>query len=573
MVRNFQRKTDRGTVDAGIMLRAVRQVKKDNRSIRSTANEYGINYRTLARKCQLATEEDLKEDCVSPSFHVSYYPNRKIFPDSAELLLSQYLITASKTFFGLTSKEVRRLAYYLGRANDIKMPLNWSENELAGCDWFKAFLKRHPELSIRSPEATSLARATGFNQKSVNAFFDLLHSVMTEYKFEPGDIYNVDETGVTTVQRPNKVVAQKGIKQVAKLTSAERGSLVTLACCVNALGNSIPPFFVFPRVNYKPFFLNDAPVGSKGTSVPSGWMNDSAFVIFLKHFIESTRCSKTKPCLLLLDNHESHLSIEAIDLANDNGIVMLSFPPHCTHMMQPLDRAIYGPFKKRLNNTIDDWMVSHHGQRFTIYDIPGRVKIAFPLAFTPTNITSGFSSTGIWPFNRCIFEDQFPFPSSISSLTGLGDSSSAQNQTQVTHLPEIPIAYPDPAQSEIIDNSLSTEPCCSKDVITPDDIRPIPKSLRDRHSTKKGRKRKTCAILTGPSSKCKKRLSAVKKDKKSASSNDDWYCLICFEAYSYSRQGQEWICCIQCEEWAHLDCITDDDEISFICHNCRSHEA
>lgn len=55
----------------------------------------------------------------------------------------------------------------------------------------------------------------------------------------------MDETGVTTVQKPNKVVARKGLKQVGAITSAERGTLVTLAAAVSGGGNSVPPFFVF----------------------------------------------------------------------------------------------------------------------------------------------------------------------------------------------------------------------------------------------------------------------------------------------------------------------------------------
>ena len=55
----------------------------------------------------------------------------------------------------------------------------------------------------------------------------------------------MNETGVTTVQKPSKVVARKGFKQVGAITSAERGTLVTLATAVSAVGNSIPPFFVF----------------------------------------------------------------------------------------------------------------------------------------------------------------------------------------------------------------------------------------------------------------------------------------------------------------------------------------
>ena len=46
---------------------------------------------------------------------------------------------------------------------------------------------------------------------------------MDRYKFTPNGIWNVDETGVSTVQKPNKIVASKVEKQVGSITSSERG--------------------------------------------------------------------------------------------------------------------------------------------------------------------------------------------------------------------------------------------------------------------------------------------------------------------------------------------------------------
>ena len=53
--------------------------------------------------------------------------------------------------------------------------------------------------------------------------------------------------------------------------SQERRALVTVACAVNALGNYIPPFFVFPRVNVQKNWLL---TGSAATGHPkvTGWM-------------------------------------------------------------------------------------------------------------------------------------------------------------------------------------------------------------------------------------------------------------------------------------------------------------
>ena len=134
--------------------------------------------------------------------------------------------------------------------------MSWEENKLAGKEWLRFFIKKY-DLSYRTPEATSLARETAFNRYTVNEFFNNLASDMDRYKFTPNRIFNVDETGVTTVQSPKQVLAAKGTKQIGSITSRELGELVALVCCISATGNSISPTFIFSRINYKDHFIRD----------------------------------------------------------------------------------------------------------------------------------------------------------------------------------------------------------------------------------------------------------------------------------------------------------------------------
>lgn len=354
-----------------------------------------------------------------------YSKPRQIFTADQERELSEYVKTASNIYYGLNPQEVRKLAFECAEMHNVSIPESWSRNKTAGSDWFSAFIKRNTDLAIRTPEATSLSRATSFNKENVKKFFDLLAEVLNKYKFEAADIWNFDETGVTTVQAPRKIVATKGTKQVGSVTSGERGELITVAVSVSADGKTIPPMFLFPRKNFRDHFLNGAPAGSIGAANSSGWMTEADFAVYMKHFVKHTRSSTARPVLLLLDNHGSHLSIEALNYAKDNGVVMLSFPPHCSHKLQPLDRSVYGPFKAYLAEAQDGWMHSNGGRTMTIYDLPHVVAMSLPRATTPMNITSGFLACGIMPFNRNIFTDADYLPSYVTDRPDHSEPASA----------------------------------------------------------------------------------------------------------------------------------------------------
>lgn len=250
--------------------------------------------------------------------------------------------------FGLTTKEVRELAFSFAVKNNLEHRFN-CETQMAGKEWLRGFRKRNPEITLRQPEPTSAARAMAFNKQQVENFFEKLDSVIQENSIQPHRIFNMDESGLSTVQKPPRVMAAKGRKQVGSITSAERGQHVTSVCCMNAIGNFIPPCLIFPRKNRKDELLDKAPPGTLGLFQESGWMTSELFVKWLKHFCSHATPSNDNKVLLLLDGHSSHKSLEAVMFAKKNGIILMCFPAHCTHRMQPLDVSFFGPLKTYYN--------------------------------------------------------------------------------------------------------------------------------------------------------------------------------------------------------------------------------
>ena len=70
---------------------------------------------------------------------------------------------------------------------------------------------------------------------------------------------------------------------------------------------------VFPRKNFKEFMMHGSPEGSLGLVDSSGWMTAANFIKVMKHFITNVRPSKDHQVVLIMDNHQSHLSYAVAD--------------------------------------------------------------------------------------------------------------------------------------------------------------------------------------------------------------------------------------------------------------------
>ena len=182
-------------------------------------------------------------------------------PKHIEDELAQHCLKLESMFYGLTPVNVRKLACEIADINNVPTRFNY-EKKMAENARLSGFLERHPELSIRAPEPTSLARASGFNKNQVKQFFSILEKISEENDIGPNKILNMDESGLTVVQKVSKIVGQKGKHQIGSITSMERGRNVTIICCVSASGQYVPPGIIFPRKRMKPELQDGAPSNS-----------------------------------------------------------------------------------------------------------------------------------------------------------------------------------------------------------------------------------------------------------------------------------------------------------------------
>ncbi|KAF2898350.1 hypothetical protein ILUMI_07825, partial [Ignelater luminosus] len=179
-------------------------------------------------------------------------------------------------------------------------------------------------------------------------------------KYATRRTWSTDETGISAIIQAPRVIAEIGKGAVGQCVSAERSTTVTVCGIISAAGGTIPPMYI-STLWYK--------IG----------VDDH-------RNIRKIIGTHTK-------SHEKFSNMSnPINHARNNGTVLLSFPLHCMHKMQPLDKAVYGPYKQKCKISFNDYVLSKLTSK------------PFLQSLTPKNIISDFLRTGSWPI--MIFTDE-----------------------------------------------------------------------------------------------------------------------------------------------------------------------
>ncbi|XP_018407563.1 PREDICTED: uncharacterized protein LOC108783490 [Cyphomyrmex costatus] len=431
--------------------------------------------------------------------------------------------------------------------------------------------------SFYAPEQTSIHHVKAFCKTNVDMFFRNFGQLIDEHHFEVTHIYNMDETGFSTVAtKLGKVIALKGTRHVGKLEAAERGTMITMALTVNAAGNSIPPFFLFPRKKMQTTFLDNVSFGTV-----------------------------------------------AIDIAVSNGVHILSFPPHCSHKLQPLDVSVFGPVKTYYKSQCAAWQKNNANKVLEIRHVAGLVCKTLDLALTPKIIKSGFRATGIFPFNPDIFsvsdfvqavrqnEIETACETRVDEveqrrIVVLG-STIEREEVETGHemgRKEVVFTTSEPSTSRISFEPLTSRASSLSSLSLLEEIGPL-QAATPKKPSNRGRKPMQSAVITSPECiaslnekatktaakqltkqavkrgrKATKRTKATLskpsakriKAKESSPSDDDVdFCIICLDLLPRNLTAENSIKCNECSRSVHLKCA-EMRASYFTCKHCASDE-
>ena len=349
-------------------------------SISVAATAYNVPKTTLFRRIHGGTA---RED---------YTPPNKNLSNTEEEVLVRNILKLDAQGLPPTISLVRDMADTICRARGAPS---------VGVRWANKFVKRTPALDVKLGRTYECQRRLCEDPRIIGDWFALVKNTINKYGILPEDTYNFDETGFQMGQiSTSKVVTatdRLGRPKQVKPTNTEWVTLIQGAC---ADGSLIPPFIILKGKEFnQTWFYQGLPSSWTLSVSPNGWTSNQIGHQWIQHFERHTR-SKTigSKRLLVLDNHESHITPEFRTFCEDKEIILLWMPPHSSHLLQPLDVGCFGPLKTAFSKQNQD-MIRNHIFHVTKEDFLATFHTAFLASFTQSNIKAGFRGSGLHPFD------------------------------------------------------------------------------------------------------------------------------------------------------------------------------
>lgn len=246
---------------------------------------------------------------------------KTVLSEATEILIKKLIIYMCDIGFSLDKDGVLDVVenYCIRTGQDI------FKKQRPSSEWFELYMKRHPDLSKRIANNMQSHRAVAMNKEHILFWFNKLKEVFDEHDLynHPDRLWNCDESGLQCNGGRCQIICRKGCKNPKLITSANEKKHWTILSCCNANGVYLPHNIIYQGKNlYSNWMLHGREDFVYNTS-ESGWMETEQFLnwfkqVFLKHVNKQPGYK-----VLFLDGHSSHISLELIDCARQNNVILL----------------------------------------------------------------------------------------------------------------------------------------------------------------------------------------------------------------------------------------------------------
>lgn len=276
---------------------------------------------------------------------------------------------------------------------------NLFNNDKPGKKWLYLFLKRHLEIAMHTVEKLSKVRAI-VTEHGVRERFKEVDNYLTNcdvksFLEDPTRVLNCDKSSFMMCSKSEKVLGIRGQKNVYEVHQGNDKDNITVLFNVSASGEIAPTMVVYLGKRLPQLSMPEN--WAIGRS-EKGWMKGEIFFEYLVNiFYKWLKDKKVLfPVLMFLDGHSPK---KLSKFCSDHDIILIALFPNATHLLQPLDVAVFKPRKQGWSKGVHEWRMSHHGQKLTKYDFAPILANIITTSMKTKSISNGFKCTGLVPFD------------------------------------------------------------------------------------------------------------------------------------------------------------------------------
>ncbi|KJZ68483.1 hypothetical protein HIM_10909 [Hirsutella minnesotensis 3608] len=418
---------------AGVVIAARKTAQRPRRatttptkpiSIRAAAAMYGISPAAVQRAiARLSTPETPRVIGRPP-----------IFSDDEDEAIAAYIVWMQQGGFPATKLQVEAAA----------MTLRWRRDPNAPAlsrMWYRRWIEARPFLRKTTVKVVERDRKSfeSADIANVEKFFSRLKELTEKHRIGASEIWNEDECGIrigSVRERISVVVVRTTRHRRPEVIDPGNRESCTLIGAANAAGDVMPPWMVFKVFPSESWANVDGSGDIRFARSDTGFSNREITLDWIRHFnivswTKSSRAQATSQSLeqwfgcsvdcsdpnsltlvkreprerpkherifrlLIIDGFTGHTDLDFIEYCIKFDIFVVLFPPHSTHILQPLDVGVFQPLKNAQQKDLREFLL-HGNLNFTRHDFLASLQQTFDEGFTRCNIISGFKKTGIWP--------------------------------------------------------------------------------------------------------------------------------------------------------------------------------
>ncbi|XP_060578498.1 uncharacterized protein LOC132735559 [Ruditapes philippinarum] len=342
----------KGTYEKCKIVDAYNMVKDGSASTRKAAKTFNIPYSTLNDKVHQRVP---LESRMGPMPTFSLVEEHK---------LSSHLNNLAYVGYGYTKSEITR------HASDYAISLGKrAADKPFSTRWYRSYQKRHPESELVVPFLLPNQKILCTSEEKISNYYEQLNCILFEYHGAPQRIFIMDEMDL-------------------KFEINYKYDTLTVIGAGNASGEKIPPYFVmvegFDEEEDNTFIR-------KSQLVTKGFRN-----YLSDHFLNHVQMKENENIIVLYDGHKSHLSVDLIEWAKEQNVVLFVLPPQESCIVKTRNGGVFEAVVSSYEVEYKKLINKKHKFNSNL-DVVAVAKKIYDKVVNPVALRSWLENAGVYP--------------------------------------------------------------------------------------------------------------------------------------------------------------------------------